>query len=207
MTNIRKSSWADCLFRPFAISAGVALIFIIALPAQSCRKSHKVVVAPIPDVSTIKLDTTFCEKNAELCERRCAGCPDKARCFASGGECGSDLAGAETHIRDEKDRGPDIWLPGCHVYYDKSGCIGIGKTVWGDTCRDSTQIDEWFERACHVDLGDHYLDDCDAKCRQLGLGKGTCVTDAGFCPGGINSAHCVCEEGSPLPPPTPTVNP
>src|SRR2546427_14119 len=48
---------------------------------------------------------------------------------------------------------------------------------------------------------------CDKKCKMLGLGAGKCVTDVGFCPGGINSAHCVCENGSAVPPPTPTPTP
>ncbi len=189
-----------------AAASCVAIIVAIGW-TEACTKRVKHVVAPIPDVSTIKIDPNYCEKNASRCEVLCAGCPDKAKCFKSGGECATGALGANTTIRDEQDRGPDIWLPGCHVQYPAAGCAGAGKTVWGDTCRDPVLIDEWFERACHADMGDHYIDDCNAKCKQLGLGAGKCVTDVGFCSGGINSAHCECEEGSPLPSPTPTVNP
>ena len=193
----RKLLSALATVRTPAMVLTVLAILGIGLATESCaRKKEKHVIAPIPDVRTIKTDTHFCETNAAICERRCAGCSDKVRCFASGGECRADVAGAETHIRDEMDRGPDIWLPGCHVYYDNIGCTGPKKTMWGDTCRSPTDIDEWFERTCHIDLGDHYLDDCNAKCKQLGLGAGKCVTDVGFCSGGINSAHCECEEGA-----------
>jgi len=102
------------------------------------------------------------------------------------------------------DRGPDIWLPGCHVSCNQNNCTGVGTPKWGDRCVDQTEIDEWFERTCHVRLGDHYRDDCDAKCKQLGLGAGQCVTDADYCGGGIDSAHCVCEKGSPVPSPSTT---
>jgi hypothetical protein len=186
----------------------ICVIAIVAVFAfwKYRNRTIPIVIAPIPDVSTIEIDRHYCDKYPAVCEQRCAGCPDKQRCFASGGECATDVAGAETHIRDEMDRGPDIWLPGCHFYYDP-GCVGNKQIRWGDACREKDTIEEWFERECHADAADHYFDDCNLKCQQLGLGKGWCVTDVGFCGEGVSSAHCECEKGRPIPPPTPTPTP
>jgi len=183
-----------------ATASAIPLIVVLGLWNEACRKSVKVVVAPIPDVSTIQIDPKFCEKNPARCELLCAGCPDKAKCFTSGGECGAPppLLGS---IQDQKDRGPDIWVPGCHFVYPQDGCLGQGRAWAGDWCHDDgVQINEWFMRTCHDGQADHYLDDCDKKCRQIGLGAGKCVTDKAFCTTTIDSAHCVCEDGSPVPP-------
>ena len=102
------------------------------------------------------------------------------------------------------DRGPDICCQAAMSLVTRITAPEWAPPKWGDRCVDQTEIDEWFERTCHDRLGDHYRDDCDAKCKQLGLGAGQCVTDADYCGGGIDSAHCVCEKGSPVPSPSTT---
>lgn len=157
--------------------------------------------APIPDVSTLTIDRNFCENNVATCERLCAGCADKELCFKTGGECPGAPPPAIGTLQDQMDRGPDVWIPGCHFQFRQAGCVNGGPWT-GDFCeKDGVTINEWFNVACHDAQGDHYKENCDTLCKKIGLGAGRCVTDKAVCPGAIDSAHCVCEKGQPGPTP------
>lgn len=169
-----------------------ALAVAMVLSTNACTKKSRPVAAP----ETLAVDPKFCEKNPDVCERLCAACADKKQCFAAGGECGGALAAAGD-LQDQNDRGGDIWLPGCHYHYQVAGCTN-GKPLMADFCHsDGVTIEEWFEQKCHIPIGDHYSDNCDKKCKLLGLGAGKCTTVKAFCPGGIDSAFCECEKGQP----------
>ena len=175
----RKHSSSQSPYGKIATWAVLTLV-LSAVAIEACKKSQKRVVASLPDVSTIKVDEDFCKKNVAQCERLCAACGDKAKCFAAGGECGGNPPLLAANIQDQIDRGPDIWMAGCHVDFPQPNCVGKAAPWVGDWCVDAVHIEEWFDRVCHTLKGDHYTDDCNKKCQLLGLGAGKCVTTKVF---------------------------
>lgn len=150
-----------------------------------------------PPPAPVALDAGVCDLEPALCEKWCAGCPDKKSCIASGGEC----VAAGLRFNDTGDQGADIWTPGCHQEYTDAQCT-VGQTFFlGDVCgqADPDHLIEWTRSTCHGAIGDRQTYDCDAECRRAQRGGGTCASSANACGAGMASAYCKCD----LPPPSP----
>jgi hypothetical protein len=168
----------------------LSILFLLAIALGGCRTAAD---------ARADRGAAFCAAAPEQCEQRCAKCPDRDGCFASGGECGMGAVGS---LDDSGDQGADVFTPGCHQEYADAACTQ-GQAFFGvDECTDANPrtIWEWTLSTCHLPTGDIADFDCDVECRRVGRGGGRCAWADNVCYG-RRSAYCRCDV-PPAPDPT-----